>query len=116
MIFVKVKGLSILDYLLIGAEGARLLENELHIFSCVGVFEEVIQSPAGAAGQVRPHRSISDEEAHRQPRGKRSAWNGDQQPNLTQTQKISKQEGTKPTNLKGVKRRARMDERISLYP
>ncbi len=33
--------------LLIGVEGAK--------------------TPAGAAGQVRPHRSFSDEEAHRRP-------------------------------------------------
>ncbi len=29
-------------------------------------------TPAGAAGLVRPHRSVSDEEAHRPPRGKRA--------------------------------------------
>jgi len=38
----------------IEAKGERLLENELHIFSCVGNFKDDIQSPAGAAGQVRP--------------------------------------------------------------
>ncbi|MDQ0481048.1 hypothetical protein QO000_000001, partial [Alkalihalobacillus hemicentroti] len=30
------------------------------------------------AGQVRPHRSVSDEEAHRPPRGKRASWSGNQ--------------------------------------
>ncbi|AGK54757.1 hypothetical protein B1NLA3E_15055 [Bacillus sp. 1NLA3E] len=45
--------------LLIGAEGAK--------------------TPAGAAGQVRPRRRFSAEEAHRPPRGKRSTWSGDQQ-------------------------------------
>ncbi len=39
---------------MIGAEGARLLKNATAFFSCVGVFEEAIQCPAGAAGQVRP--------------------------------------------------------------
>ncbi|PLS16855.1 hypothetical protein CVD28_17235 [Bacillus sp. M6-12] len=42
----------------------------------------LIQRPAGAAGQVRP-RGVCDEEAHRPPRGKRSAWNGNQQTPLT---------------------------------
>ncbi|KIL77675.1 Ribose 5-phosphate isomerase B [Bacillus badius] len=37
------------------------------------------QTPAGSAGQVRPRRRFSAEEAHRPPRGKRSAWNGKQQ-------------------------------------
>jgi len=40
---------------------------------------EGAKTPAGAAGQVRPRRSDSDEEAHRTPRGKRSAWNRNQQ-------------------------------------
>jgi len=53
--------------LLIGVEGAK--------------------TPAGAAGQVRPRRSFSDEEAHRPPRGKRSAWNGNQQTSKTQPNK-----------------------------
>ena len=54
----------LMDYLmLIGVEGAK--------------------TPAGAAGQVRPRRRLSAEEAHRPPRGKRSAWNGNQHPSLT---------------------------------
>jgi hypothetical protein len=32
----------------------------------------------GAAGQVRPRRSDSDEEAHRTPHGKRASWSGNQ--------------------------------------
>jgi len=32
----------------------------------------------GAAGQVRPRRSDSDEEAHRPPHGKRATWSGNQ--------------------------------------
>jgi hypothetical protein len=32
---------------------------------------EGTKTPAGAAGQVRPHRRLSAEEAHRPPRGKR---------------------------------------------
>ncbi|KIL73384.1 Ribose 5-phosphate isomerase B [Bacillus badius] len=35
---------------------------------------EGAQIPAGAAGQVRPRRRFCAEEAHRPPRGKRSAW------------------------------------------
>jgi hypothetical protein len=34
-------------------------------------------TPAGNAGQVRPHRA-KPEEAHRQPRGKRAACSGNQ--------------------------------------
>nr|WP_199232684.1 hypothetical protein [Mesobacillus foraminis] len=50
---------------------------------------EGVKTPAGSAGQVRPRRSISDEEAYRPPRGKRNAWNGSQQPVL-QPDKIKK--------------------------
>ncbi|KIL74037.1 Ribose 5-phosphate isomerase B [Bacillus badius] len=39
---------------------------------------EGVKTPAGPAGQVRPRRSLSAEEAHRPPRGKRSAWSGKQ--------------------------------------
>ncbi|AGK55563.1 hypothetical protein B1NLA3E_19095 [Bacillus sp. 1NLA3E] len=42
------------------------------------------ETPAGVAGQVRPRKSFSDEEAHRPPRGKRSAWNGNQHSMLTE--------------------------------
>ncbi|KIL77392.1 Ribose 5-phosphate isomerase B [Bacillus badius] len=41
---------------------------------------EGAKTPAGSAGQARPRRSFGAEEAHRPPRGKRSAWNGKQQP------------------------------------
>jgi hypothetical protein len=41
------------------------------------------ETPAGAAVQVRPRRRFSAEEAHRPPRGKRSAWNGNQHSLLT---------------------------------
>ncbi|OVE51330.1 hypothetical protein B1A98_12510 [Bacillus badius] len=40
---------------------------------------EGAQTPAGSAGQVRPRRRFGGEEAHRSPRGKRSAWSGKQQ-------------------------------------
>ncbi|KIL80559.1 Ribose 5-phosphate isomerase B [Bacillus badius] len=40
---------------------------------------EGAQTPAGSAGQARPRRRFSAEEARRPPRGKRSAWNGKQQ-------------------------------------
>ena len=39
---------------------------------------EGLKTPAGDSGQVRPRRSVSDEEAP--ARGKRNAWNGNQQP------------------------------------
>ena len=39
---------------------------------------EGVKTPAGTAGQVRPRRSVSIDAAHRPPRGKRSAWNGNQ--------------------------------------
>jgi hypothetical protein len=44
---------------------------------------EGAKTPAGAAGQVRPRRRFSAEEAHRPPRGKRSTWNGNQHSSLT---------------------------------
>ncbi|KIL78746.1 Ribose 5-phosphate isomerase B [Bacillus badius] len=37
---------------------------------------EGAQTPAGSAGQERPRRRFSAEEARRPPRGKRSVWNG----------------------------------------
>ncbi|KIL72222.1 Ribose 5-phosphate isomerase B [Bacillus badius] len=39
---------------------------------------EGAQTPAGSAGQARPRRRFGAEEARRLPRGKRSAWNGNQ--------------------------------------
>jgi hypothetical protein len=36
------------------------------------------ETPVGAAGQVRPRRSDSDEEAHRPHQGKRASWSGNQ--------------------------------------
>jgi len=36
------------------------------------------ETPVGIAGQVRPRRSVSDEEAHRPPHGKRVSWSGNQ--------------------------------------
>ncbi|SFB21067.1 hypothetical protein SAMN04488577_3972 [Bacillus sp. cl95] len=53
--------------MLIGTEDARLLENAIAFPSCVGLIKEVLQCPAGAAGQVRPHRRPSAEEAQRPP-------------------------------------------------
>jgi hypothetical protein len=40
--------------LLIGAEGARLLENAIAFPSCVGGFKDVIQCPAGVRGRGDP--------------------------------------------------------------
>ncbi|KIL76158.1 Ribose 5-phosphate isomerase B [Bacillus badius] len=34
---------------------------------------EGAKTPAGSAGQARPHRRFGAEEAHRPPRGKRSS-------------------------------------------
>jgi len=39
------------------------------------------ETPVGEAGQVRPRRSDSDEEAQRPPHGKRVSWSGN--PTLT---------------------------------
>ncbi|RJS59015.1 hypothetical protein CJ483_02175 [Bacillus sp. PK3_68] len=44
---------------------------------------EGAKTPAGSARQVRPRRRLRGEEAYRSPRGKRSAWNGNQQPPFT---------------------------------
>jgi hypothetical protein len=44
---------------------------------------EGAKTPAGAAGQVRPHRRCSAEEAHRPPLRCASAWNGNQHSSLT---------------------------------
>ncbi|KZO00790.1 hypothetical protein A4244_02730 [Bacillus badius] len=41
---------------------------------------EDAKTPAGSAVQERPRRRFGAEEAHRPPRGKRSVWNGNQQP------------------------------------
>jgi hypothetical protein len=46
------------------------------IMKLIGV--EGAKTPVGAAGQVRPRRSDSDEEAHRTPHGKRATWSGNQ--------------------------------------
>jgi hypothetical protein len=48
--------------MLIGVEGARLLENAIALPSCVGGFKDVIQCPAGvrgrgdSAGAIAPRR------------------------------------------------------------
>ena len=47
-----MKGL--LKTMLIGAEGARLLENAIAFSSCVGGLEEEFQSPAGVRGRGDP--------------------------------------------------------------
>jgi hypothetical protein len=48
---------------------------------------EGAKTPAGAAGQVRPRRRFSAEEAHRPPRGKQSAWNENKHASLTEPKK-----------------------------
>ncbi|WP_132011375.1 hypothetical protein [Mesobacillus foraminis] len=47
---------------------------------------EGVKTPSGSAGQVKPRRSSSDEEAYRPLRGKQNAWNGSQQPIYTTRQ------------------------------
>jgi hypothetical protein len=56
----------IIDFatMLIGAEGARLLENAIAFPSCVGGFKDV-----NSTGQGRPRRRNSAEEAPRTARG-----------------------------------------------
>jgi hypothetical protein len=51
----------IIDFgtLLICAEGARLLENAIAFSSCVGRFEDVIQSPAGGRGRGDPAGALA---------------------------------------------------------
>jgi hypothetical protein len=58
--------------MLIGAEGARLLENAIAFPSCVGGFKDVIQCPAGVRGRGDPAGAGSAEEAPRTARGKRT--------------------------------------------
>jgi hypothetical protein len=45
--------------MLIGAEGARLLENAIAFPSCVGGFKDVIQCPAGVRGRGDPTDAIA---------------------------------------------------------
>jgi hypothetical protein len=47
--------------MLIGAEGARLLENAIAFSSCVGGFEEEFQCPAGVRGRGDPTGAFSAE-------------------------------------------------------
>lgn len=58
--------------MLIGAEGARLLENAIAFPSCVGGFKDVIQCPAGVRVRGDPSGAGSAEEAPRTSRGKRA--------------------------------------------
>jgi hypothetical protein len=51
--------------MLIGAEGARLLENPIAFPSCVGGFKDVIQCPVGVRGRGDPADTGSAEEAPR---------------------------------------------------
>jgi hypothetical protein len=46
--------LLIFETMLIGAEGARLLENAIAFPSCVGGFKDVIQCPAGVGAGETP--------------------------------------------------------------
>jgi hypothetical protein len=70
--------------LLIVVEGAKTPPKMLtHFHRAWAGSGKLNQCPAGAAGQVRPRRSEATE-AQRQPRGKRSAWNENQQLCLTE--------------------------------
>ncbi|MGG6446289.1 hypothetical protein, partial [Pseudobacillus badius] len=54
------------------------------LFLCTLLIEmEGVKTPAGSAGQARPRRRFGAEEAHRPPRRKRSAWNGNQRASYT---------------------------------
>jgi hypothetical protein len=44
---------------LIGAEGARLLENAIAFSSCVGKFKDAIQCPAGVRGRGDPTGALA---------------------------------------------------------
>ena len=57
-------------------------ENANAFPSCVGAFGEALQSPAGAAGQVRPHRRSRRGGSPPAPR-KASIWSGDQPHRIT---------------------------------
>ncbi|MDF2904420.1 MAG: hypothetical protein K0S25_2058 [Bacillus sp. (in: firmicutes)] len=59
------------------------------IFCTMLIGMEGAKTPAGAAGQVRPHRRLSAEEAHRPPRGKQSAWNGNQHSSLSRAKVLN---------------------------
>ncbi|KIL80032.1 Ribose 5-phosphate isomerase B [Bacillus badius] len=48
---------------------------------------EGAQTPAGSAGQGRPRWRFGAEEAHRPPRGNRSAWSDNQQPHPPENKK-----------------------------
>jgi hypothetical protein len=58
--------------MLIGAEGARHLENAIAFPSCVGGFKDVIQCPAGVRSRGRPRMRNSAEEAPLTALGKRA--------------------------------------------
>jgi hypothetical protein len=60
-----VTGTTICTTMLIGAEGARLLENAIAFPSCVGGFKDVIQCPAGVRDRGDPAGAGSAEEAPR---------------------------------------------------
>jgi hypothetical protein len=57
-LYVKAVLKAIFDFItmLIGAEGARLLENANAFSSCVGEFKDAKSMSCGRTGQGRPHR------------------------------------------------------------
>ncbi len=60
-------------------------ENANAFPSCVGKLKEAHSVSCWRSWSVEIPQEQSDEEAQRQPRGKRSAWNENQQPYLTET-------------------------------
>jgi hypothetical protein len=58
--------------MLIGTEGARLLENAIAFSSCGEYSWKLIQCPAGKAGQGRPRRRVKRRGGSRTARGKRA--------------------------------------------
>jgi hypothetical protein len=61
-------------------------ENANAFSSCVGRFKEAQSMSCGLSWSDETPQEQSDEEAQRQPRGKRGAWNENQQPSLTAKQ------------------------------
>ncbi|MCM3117787.1 hypothetical protein M3610_21270 [Neobacillus sp. MER 74] len=59
-----------------------MLKNNVDFVTLIGV--EGTKTPAGVRGRGDPAGAESAEEAPRNARGKRSAWNANQQTSLTQ--------------------------------
>jgi hypothetical protein len=78
--------LLIFETMLIGAEGARLLENAIAFPSCVGGFKDVIQCPAGVLGRGDPTGALAPRRLPGTPADARFL-SANQQASLTQPNK-----------------------------